>query len=54
MQAQPGSGQATQMRQLHLIIFGGVPNVEMRRLRKPTRLCFNGSKTSELHRYLHF
>jgi SAM-dependent methyltransferase len=33
---------------------GGVPNVEICRSRKPTSLCFNGSKTSELSRHLHF
>ena len=33
---------------------GGVLNVEIRRLRKPASLCFNGSKTSALNHHLHF
>jgi hypothetical protein len=36
------------------LLVGGVPNVEICRSRKPTSLCFNGSKTSELSRHLHF
>ena|SRR5438128_1051274 len=33
---------------------GGVPNVEICHARKPTSLCFNGRKPSELRCHLHF
>jgi hypothetical protein len=33
---------------------GGVPNVEIYHSLKPTNIYFNGSKSSELRRHLHF